>query len=531
MRPHFPLQHRVPAFAIGVSESQTGPVTNVTVTPQSPNDTIADVARALGVDASSDALVDGRRVPPLTRLVDAGIAHGSGVEFLADAGDSGRGFADGETPRCRPSEASQMVGGAVEVAWTAGPDCSGWCLVPPGRHVIGRASSAVLRVEDHAVELHHLLLDVDLGGLRLTQLSGQAAVRVDGDALIGTRRIELPAVVSIGASELSLRLASTAVGDLPGTPPGRSGARHGTVVDAVDDPWRRVVHRAPEPTVAGPVPIAVPDSVVTHRAPPATGLIGAAVAVFGAGAIAVLLGQMMFALFALFGAAASAITWLVGAVGVWRANRRAVRAGELERQRFLDELASARLVARRQHIAAHSDIAATLEVVDALTRRATPRSDVWRRRSPIVEATQPRELGDGAATRSNGFRLTVGRGTGRWIAAFDGEIPSMLASDVDRAATLDDVAIAVGVRCGEVVAVGGAVAERDALIRSAVCQLAVDCGPADWQLVVVSADAVRWEWAAWLPHCRTVAGRSLIIDPTGGGSAGGGGGWRRWWSS
>ena len=48
-----------------------------------------------------------------------------------------------------------------------------------------------------------------------------------------------------------------------------------------------------------------------------------------------------------------------------------------------------------------------------------------------------------------------------------------------------------------------------AVARSLVVQLAVQCGPADWRLVVVTDDLARHEWAEWLPH--TTSGPRLNV--------------------
>ena len=115
---------------------------------------------------------------------------------------------------------------------------------------------------------------------------------------------------------------------------------------------------------------------------------------------------------------------------------------------------------------------------------------------------------DGRAT----FYPVIGTGTSRWTPTFEGEVSPDSVTDIDCVATITDVPIPLALACGEVVAISGGLTERHALLRSIVCQLAVRHGPADWQLVIVSADRQKWGWADWLPHCRSAAGTLLIAD-------------------
>ena len=84
----------------------------------------------------------------------------------------------------------------------------------------------------------------------------------------------------------------------------------------------------------------------------------------------------------------------------------------------------------------------------------------------------------------------IGMGTIRWSPTLDRDrdVGPDTVTDIDRAATIHDVAIPVALRAGEVTAISGGASERDALLRSIVCQMAVRHGPADWQLVIVSDD-------------------------------------------
>jgi S-DNA-T family DNA segregation ATPase FtsK/SpoIIIE len=397
----------------------------------------------------------------------------------------------------------------VEVSIDSGPHCTGCIPLAAGRYVVGRSSAAHLRIADPQLGLHHAVIDVDEGAVMVTQLSGQAPLRLDGEAVTGTRSIRLPARLSIGMNDLWIAIPRL-VADCGGGPDWTSA---GKVVALPNDPWRHVVQRGPDrPMEPERDPITPPNAVEVLRTPPATALIGAAVAVLGAGAIVVLLGQMMVALLASFGAVASAATWLVGAAPTWRDNRRSRRAGVIERQRFLDDLAAARIAARQRHLIVHADLGRIIAIADALAGPVPLPSDVWTRRLADGGAGGPGDSRDDDRDGRATFYPVIGTGTSRWTPTIEGEVGPDSVTDIDCVATINDVPIPLGLTCGEVVAISGGPTERHALLRSIVCQLAVRHGPADWQLVVVSADRQKWGWADWLPHCRFAAGTLLIAD-------------------
>ncbi len=479
------------------------------MTPGSRTDRVADLVAALGAATDTVLVIDGCAVDAETALVESGIANGSIVELV-------------------PSRSTAHLGGGVaspdvvaEVACVAGPDCAPWQGLWMGRHVIGRSSSAGICLDDPRVELHHALIEIDEDGLWMTQLTGHVPLRVDGEPIGIAREIVLPAVISIGSSELRFRRAGD-VRRIEAVGPHWESPRTdlGTIVEAPNDPWRRVVHRAADHPDRDVAPlIAVPLAATTHRAPPATALIGAAVAVLGAGVIAIVLGQMMFALFAVFGAGASAITWVVGAASAWRSNRRERRRAATDRLRFLADLEREREGARDRRRSAAPAVEDVIATGTAMAQRAVVRSGVWRRRPRGQGSGQGRGEDGGDDSRRTGdlaqFRVVVGRGTSRWNPVFDGDVPVDLASEAERATLLEDVPDAVALTCGDVVTVTGDRAARHSLVRSMLCQLAVMYGPADWQLVVVSADPSAWEWSACLPHSRSAHDRPPIIDPSG----------------
>ena len=422
------------------------------VRPSTSSDTVADLARALDADPTAGLWFDGVPAGPDETLAASGLRAGSsvGTEAPPPSGGDPGGDVDRDVP--------------VGVAVVAGPACLVQRPLRPGRHRVGRAPGNDVHIEDPAVELHHGLIDVTVdGSVRFTQLTGRVPVRVHD-----------PADIRIGAS----RVAVT-----PPTPgPERVGG--GSVTSADRDPWHRVVHRSP---TAAPVPnsaaIVPPEQVRELHGPPLIGLVGAGVAAGGAGLMAALLGQPLFALFGAVGALASVASWAVGAIGVRHRRRRALDERNRQVERFVTELAVAHAAAesahRREHRPVGDALAAAHDVADAPCR-------IWMRR------TGP----------ERSLRVTLGRGAVRWIAPIErrDDLDADLLVVVERAERLVDVAVPCSLPAGRIVAFHGDLDPVTALGRSTIVQLATWYGPADWRLVVVTDRPDEWSWANWLPH-------------------------------
>jgi hypothetical protein len=92
----------------------------------------------------------------------------------------------------------------VRIALTAGPDAGRYVELAAGAHLLGRAPVCALRVDDAAVEAHHILVDVGGdGAVEVTQLAGRAPVIVDGECADG--RTAVRRVVEVGDSRLELK--------------------------------------------------------------------------------------------------------------------------------------------------------------------------------------------------------------------------------------------------------------------------------------------------------------------------------------
>jgi S-DNA-T family DNA segregation ATPase FtsK/SpoIIIE len=309
-------------------------------------------------------------------------------------------------------------------------------------------------------------------------------VTFDGIACGPSHPVTPAGVLTLGASRLVLRRH----GGEPSVPP----IAGGSIVPADRDPWRSVVRRGPSPPVgqAGGV-ITVPDPPATHRAPPLTSLIGAGIAAAGAGLLAAVLGQALFAVFAAVGAIASLGTWAAGALVARRDRRRAEVLHRTALADFEQTLLAAHVAAERDHRARHRSVVDSLELIHA------DGSGIWSRRLQGAEA----------------LWATIGRGTCRWtppiVGDTSGRLDAELLVTLERCERLVDVAVPIALEPASVIAFHGPPAIGAALGRSVLVQLAATYGPADWELHVVTSDPNRWSWVSWLPHTR---GRPCVID-------------------
>jgi S-DNA-T family DNA segregation ATPase FtsK/SpoIIIE len=464
----------------------------LSIAPRTAGDTMADLTKALGLAATRRLLVDGRVRPPAERLVESGLRSGSSVAVAAASG-----VADGVASRA--AKLVNVTGSARDVfvvRITAGPDCRLVGAFETGRWTIGRSPAAHLRVDDPTVELHHVMIDADMDTVRVTQLAGQVPVRLGNVAILASTTTSLPTRIVMGNTELTFE-RPTGVDQLVEDCVERRDS--GALADRQADPWRREVRRGPCPVPALAVsPIILPVNSARIPIPSALGLVGAAIAVMGAAALAVILGQMMFALFALIGAFASFATWCVGAGDAWRKNRRRRVEAVADRARFHQELDCQQAAARRHHLALHSDVLAALPVADALDGE---RSIVWARRL-FTQGGDPVDL----------LRCVLGRGEQRWSVPCDGNADADCQAALQTAGLLSDVGVPLLIEPGRAVAVHGGSALVAALLRSIIIQLAISVGPADWQLVIVTVNTDRWKWAEWLPQMRDVVNRPMIVN-------------------
>jgi DNA segregation ATPase FtsK/SpoIIIE, S-DNA-T family len=439
------------------------------VHPHAPADSVAELGRALGSAPGGGLDVDGRRCPPHQRLVNIdALRHGSLVT------PPGPVAADAE-----PSEEAPVEEAPVEFAVLAGPACQPWTPLRVGRHGVGRAPHAAIRLNDARVETHHAHLDVDASGsTKVTQLTGRIPVGAGNSLMLGSSRVEIRTRPATGRT--------------------RTG---GTAAAIPGDPWRRELRRgATRSTIVVPAEPALPEPAATFDRPAATALIGAFVGVVGALVMAVFVGQAMFALFAGFAAVASLATWLAGVIGAMRRQRRAT---SLARAHF-DTFVTATSDRHAQMLAHDRDVHP--DIVDALGELRDGCSLVWSRRPESGQLTAV--LGRGSIVGDDDREADR---TNDRVA--DRPAPEVLAV-VQQHRRFDDVAIPISLRPTDTVALHGATDIVAPLMRSLIVQLATWVGPADMRLIVVTPEPSTWSWVAWLPHARDGGNAAMVLDST-----------------
>lgn len=501
----------------------------VAIDPAAGVATVGDLADALGLARRSTVLVDGRAVERRRPLDRSGLIEGSRVSGFDGARAIGRGAARGclsapavERSQVEPSDSGSAEAGPSDsgpsdsgpdgrepgdavrapvtrglvVSVEAGPDAGGQVILAPGRHVVGRASTAAVDLDDRAVELHHAVVDVAADGrASLTQLAGRVPCRwlgpgagdpaageslePDGDVHAGTAStsgagpLGRDAVVVVGASRLRF-------GPSPSEPD-----RAAVLTDRPNDPWRRSIHRAPRS-----LPVWAPDAIAAPTATRSSvagagGLLAALLSVVGGVAIAVIMRNPMFLLFSAVGLFVSLGSRLSGRLTRRKEERQRRLTSRQDRERFIAAVATQRSARSAYHRAvsplAHEAVAVALH----------GRAALWERR----------------AEHDDAFGVTLGWGAVSWEPSIDGDIePADLAAIVDAASRFGDAPVRTELGPGASVAVAGDHAE--AVARAMLVQLAVFTGPADWRLVVVSDRPDQWGWAAWLPHAA-----ADVVDP------------------
>ena len=176
----------------------------VTVELANGRHTVGELAEALGVPRRTGVLIDGRPVDRRVLLVRSGAVDGSRI-----TGRSNR-----VACRVERSLAGAAAAGRLVVTVEAGPAAGPMTALAPGRHVVGRAATCAVRLDDDLVELHHGVVDVataaDAAAMTFVQLAGRVPCRTstgDGDAATpvhGTATLTTASVVIVGGSRLRL---------------------------------------------------------------------------------------------------------------------------------------------------------------------------------------------------------------------------------------------------------------------------------------------------------------------------------------
>ena len=91
----------------------------------------------------------------------------------------------------------------MRIELIAGPDAGRSVELASGAYLVGRATHCALRIDDPALEAHHVLIRIGYDrAVEVTQLSGRAPIAVDGTCADGPTRVGR--VVEVGDSRLEL---------------------------------------------------------------------------------------------------------------------------------------------------------------------------------------------------------------------------------------------------------------------------------------------------------------------------------------
>ncbi len=349
-----------------------------------------------------------------------------------------------------------------QVCWIAGPDAGASRLLAAGSHLVGRAPQAAVRCADPHLEPFHLRLDLAHEHWQVRQLAGRLPIRCETDC------------IEVGTS--TLRITPVPAGSVGPASPGASG----TVVRAprVAAPW------APVPLEGAPT--------VQHTPRPSSGLdhtgvtgalVPAAVACAAATVVAALIGQPLMALFAAVGLLASAAGAAVQLVGARRRQRSTLAAEQRDAQAWRDAVDAQCRAWTTHWRTRHGSLADRLATLDH------GGAGLWERR----------------ADHGDAYAVPIGTGSLPWSPVVDS---ACVGAAEPR--TVDHLPVVVDLVGGAVVAVRGTLA--GSVVRSCLVQLACQTGPADWRLVVLTANPECWRWCAQLPQAQHPEHGPLVGD-------------------
>ncbi len=430
--------------------------------PDPDTTTVGELARTLGIDPAARVTIDGIEVDPATPLARTHLRTGSRIDRIGGV---------------RRIDATPQQA-LVTVVQVAGPAIGRPVGLGPGRHLVGRAPGAAVRLTDPHVEPHHAVLDVGANGaVTILQLAGRVPIMVGEGPVDGPTAVPHHVTVELGASRLL-------VADRPAADAVATGGSAG-------DPWRRPVLRGRRDSAGEPVAPIMPPSPPTESVVGGWGVTGAVVSLFGSIAIAMVLRQPMFALLGAVGSIAALAAAGTGRAREVRGRRRSRRRDVEACTRFAIEMAATGAGLRHRAVAAAIDRCLLLD--------APQTAGLWARR---------RAHGDA-------FRVLTGWGSARCeipLGVDLGTLRPELRPVVEAATLLRDVPVEIdlGSDAGDSIAIVGE--DAAAVARSLLVQLAVQCGPADWRLVVVTDDVTRHAWAEWLPHAATGHETKAVVD-------------------
>ncbi len=429
---------------------------------------VAVVARSLGGPTTTELVVDGRPVPGDTPVALAGLRQGATLCPVAphrphpSLPSASSDHADPATVRTDAGAPAAVV---VELHVTGGIDAGDRHRLAPGVHVIGRERTADVVVAGTTVSAHHARLTVAPdGACTVEDLRSRNGTVVEGSLAVRPVALRPGEVLAVGAVQLQLRPLRAAGPGAPVPPPG-----------ATTVPF----NRPPRP-LPPPAPAAVPVPGAPASPAGGSGFAWAAVLtplVLGL-ALAALVDPRM-ALFVLLSPVMAVASWAEDRRRTRRGGRRAAAAHRDATDRFRRDLHTAVAAVR-----AHRDHLLT-DPAEAVARATTADPRLWERRRGASDL----------------LRLRVGVGTDPLPVALElpADAPTDLVAEAAEA-TRTRSAVACDLAGGRTL---GIVGDRRAVLpvlRWLVVAAAVDHGPADLRICVLTDRPEAWTFATWLPH-------------------------------
>ena len=370
---------------------------------------------------------------------------------------------------------TEMVRGGVQLRVESGPDAGGVYPLEPGRHRIGRALGAEVRIEDPDVSRVHAAVRVGWEGVLVNDAVSTNGSILDAQALDG-HAVDFPvgARLTIGGSTLVL--------DVPREAPAPLHA---------DGSARLAFNRPPriEP-VAPPVEVwlpAPPRSRDRMRFP----LIALVLPLAAAVVMAVVFSPM-FLVFGLLSPLMLGGQWLSDRMNGARADRQ-------ERRDYEDRLSSAQdaiegaLDAELDGLRTARPDAATVGLI-----AGTPTERLWQRRPDDDDF------------------LLVRLGTGTVPAAVRVHPPDASTGSAASPPRLVDAPVGVPLPDVGNLGLAGPRGQVLATTRFVIGQMATLQSPRHLSIVLLCGreddnDERDWGWARWLPHAEPTAGQSCEV--------------------
>ncbi len=417
---------------------------------------------AIGRDGTSDEplFVDGTRL-------DAGVVLGlppllnGAVVTVARRGRE-------------PGRARGRVGGFLELHAVGGPDSGQVYRLTPGRHRLGRAGEAVLRIDDPDCSRVHAEIDVTVGGVLIRDLGSTNSTWVDGERVEGSPvALTERSTVLVGGSTLRLRVPEAAEAATHERGDGYVDLNRSPRIVPPVDPVEIRLPAAPEQPRAVRVPVVAMVLPVVVAVPLA----------FFWSPLALLFGLMTPVMML-----GNALSDKVSGRKDYRSKLAEYETARAEAEQRLEEAVATEALRRR---AGAPDNGELLRVA------AGPLQRIWERRRHDTDLL---ELRVGTATLP--AQIAVHDPAG-------GEPATPQVDDVPVTVPLDQVGV---------LGIAGHRERTVALVRSLLGQIATLHSPRDVTLVVLSADRGHlpgvdsrtgamhaggdWTPAAWLPHSR-----------------------------